>query len=100
LQEVTSCADAQRLADKKMKKEKRISDVIRNYCSTTDEQDEDAKPLSECDDEEWEERYSTVMEEARNPTPFIPTSKGESGKWFLGGNAMFIVRKPSKDIAV
>lgn len=75
--------------------------MIRSYQTMRDEEEEEAKALSECDDEEWEERYSTVMEQARNPTPFIATSKGDWEKWVPGSTGMFVVREPSKkDIAV
>lgn len=75
--------------------------MIRSYATMRHEKEEDEKPLSECDDDEWAQRYSTVMEEARNPTPFIASSKGDWEKWVPDSTAMFVVRKPNqKDMAV
>jgi hypothetical protein len=75
--------------------------VVRCYRSRRHEEEEDEKALSECDDDEWEERYSTVMAQARNPTPFISKSKNESEKWVPGSTAIFVVREPKqKDLAV
>ncbi len=101
MQEASSLANAQRQLDRKKKNERRISDMIRRYGTRRHEEEEDEKALSECDDDEWEERYSAVMEQARNPTPFIPTSTGEWQKWVPGSTAMFVVRDPKqKDTAV
>lgn len=89
-------ANAQRQLDKKNKSERRISDMLKRYRSSRHEEEEDEKALSECDDDEWEERYSSVMAQARNPTPFIPKSKDDYQKWIPGSNAMFVVRKPEQ----
>lgn len=97
LQEDISLANAQRRIDRKNKNDKRISDTIRLYHTMRHEEEEDVKALSECDDDEWAQRYSTVMEQARNPTPFIATSKGDCEKWIPGSTAMFVVRKPTQN---
>lgn len=92
----TSLANAQH-----QKNGRRISDMMRRYWSRRHEEEEDEKALSECDDDEWEERYSAVMARARNPTPFIPKSKDEWEKWVPGSTAMFVVREPKqKDLVV
>jgi hypothetical protein len=96
MQEDTSLANAQH-----QKNGRRISDMMRRYWSRRHEEEEDEKALSECDDDEWEERYSAVMAQARNPTPFIPKSKDEWEKWVPGSTAMFVVREPKqKDLVV
>ncbi len=92
---------AQSQLNKKKKNDKRISDMIRHYNTMRHEEveEEDEKALSECDDEEWEQRYSIVMEEAKNPTPFIssPSSKSEWEKWVPGSSAMFVVRETKQN---
>lgn len=96
MQEDNSPADARR-----QKNEKRISDMMRRYLSRHYEEEEDEKALSECDDEEWAERYSSVMAQAKNPKRFIPKLEGDWEKWAPGSTAMFVVREPKqKDLAV
>jgi hypothetical protein len=109
MQEDISLARAQRELQKRRDSELRVANITNQIRRTRKRREQEAKDtedvdeekaLSDCDDEEWARRYPTVIEEVKNPKPFIPGRTGEFQKWDSGSRAMFAVRDTEQKDAV